>query len=205
MLDDFNFIRKKVESLIVSVNSIKTEEGHSGKSSAESSHFVDKLFFNDYVATQKKEIELMKEGIRKEINTLSAEVSSELKQFIKEKDLKILEDFLLQKVEEIRQHSLKKFADKNDTAKNVKYLDTQIKQIVDIYIKKSEKGDNWLLAKKPVGGFSCASCERYLGDLHDNTEYLPWNKVSPKNADQRLYRVIFINFRQEMASPEFST
>lgn len=85
---------------------------------------------------------------------------------------------------------MKKFADKNDTAKNIKYLDTQIKQIIDVYIKKMEKGDNWLIAKKPLGGYSCASCERYLGELQENNEFLPWNKMSPQNTDGRLHRVL---------------
>jgi hypothetical protein len=70
-------------------------------------------------------------------------------------------------------------------------LDTQIKQIIDVYIKKNEKGDNWLLAKKPLGGYSCASCERYLGDLQENQEHLAWNKVSNQASEPRLYRVIF--------------
>ena len=34
-----------------------------------------------------------------------------------------------------------------------------------------------MLAKKPFGGNSCASCETYLGELNDNREYVTWNKM----------------------------
>ena len=93
----------------------------------------------------------------------------------------------MKKLEENRLLNIKKFSDKNDTSKNIKFLDTQIKHIIDVYIKKIEKGDNWLIAKKPIAGYSCASCESYLGDLHENNKYIPWNKI-PQDAG-KLYRV----------------
>jgi hypothetical protein len=80
---------------------------------------------------------------------------------------------------------VKKFSDKIETTKNIRYLDAQIKHIMDVYIKKMEKGDNWLLAKKPMNGYTCASCEQYLGDLNDNSQYVPWNKI----ANDKIYRV----------------
>jgi len=80
------------------------------------------------------------------------------------------------KIEDLKGQCVKKFADKNETNKNLKYLDAQLKQIYEVYLKKSEKSESWLLAKKPVGGFACASCENYIGDLHDSNTYVPWNK-----------------------------
>ena len=52
-----------------------------------------------------------------------------------------------------------------------------------------EKGDNWLLAKKPVGGHSCASCESYIGDLLDHNQHVPWNKMHHPKEIERSYRV----------------
>lgn len=83
----------------------------------------------------------------------------------------------------------KKFADKNEMAKSLKYLDAQLKHIIDFYIKRQEKADNWLLAKKPIGGFSCASCEAYIGNLKDNQEYLAWNQYPMREAGDKFYRV----------------
>lgn len=83
----------------------------------------------------------------------------------------------------------RKYADKNETSKNIKYLDSQIKHITEVYIKKMEKGDNWLLASKPIDGFKCASCENYLGDLNENSQHLSWNKIPNRDQSERLYRV----------------
>lgn len=96
-------------------------------------------------------------------------------------------DSLLSKIEDFRQAAVKKFADKNETNKNLKYLDANIKQLLEASLKKVEKGENWLLAKKPFGGNSCASCEAYIGDLNDNREYVPWNKL--KDNVERMYRL----------------
>ena len=66
-----------------------------------------------------------------------------------------------------------------------------------------DKGENWLLAKKPIDGFACASCEAYIGELHDNNQYIPWNKYPIRDLNEKLYRVICFNLRQEMAFHEF--
>ena len=59
-----------------------------------------------------------------------------------------------------------------------------------------DKGENWLLAKKPIDGFACASCEAYIGELHDNNQYIPWNKYPMRDPNEKLYRVrIFINLK----------
>ena len=91
------------------------------------------------------------------------------------------------KLEEFKIGTTKKFADKNEVTKNIKYLDAQVKHILDVYVKKIEKGENWLLAKKPIGGQYCASCENYIGDLHDTNQHVAWNKISHPN--DRVYRV----------------
>ena len=56
--------------------------------------------------------------------------------------------------------------------------------------KKSEKGENWLLAKRPVDGHFCASCENYLGELNDSTDqHVHWNRYPVKEHNEKLYRV----------------
>ena len=110
------------------------------------------------------------------------------------KDLKALEDAILSKMEDLKIASAKKFADRNEVNRTIKYLDQQIRNIVQVYIKKMEKGDNWLLAKKPITNNLCASCESYIGDLKDannnsNTLYIPWNKYPVKDPNDKLYRM----------------
>ena len=93
------------------------------------------------------------------------------------------------KLEELKLYCNRRFADKVDTSKSIKYLDAQIKHIVDVYIKRMEKGDNWLLAKKPIGGFTCASCEAYIGELKDKGEYMAWNKYPMREPNDKAYRI----------------
>ncbi len=52
-----------------------------------------------------------------------------------------------------------------------------------------DKGDSWLLAKKPIGGFTCASCEAYIGELKDKEEYLAWNKYPVREPQDKAYRI----------------
>lgn len=55
-----------------------------------------------------------------------------------------------------------------------------------------EKGENWLLAKKPIGGYKCASCESYIGDLTENMQQVNWNKYPVRDPTEKSYRVILI-------------
>ena len=105
------------------------------------------------------------------------------------RDIKALEEELLVKFEELKVASAKKFAERIETTKNFKYLDQQIKHILQVYIKKENKADNWLLAKKPLNANLCASCEAYIGDLKDNSLYQPWNKYPMRDPNDKLYRL----------------
>ena len=108
------------------------------------------------------------------------------------KDLKALEDAIMSKMEDLKNTFAKKFADKTEVNRVMKYLDQQIRNIIQIYIKKIEKGDNWLLSKKPISSNLCASCESYIGNIKENnndTIYIPWNKYPVKDPNDKLYRM----------------
>ena len=108
------------------------------------------------------------------------------------KDLKALEDAIMSKMEDLKNTFAKKFADKTELNRVMKYLDQQIRNIIQIYIKKIEKGDNWLLSKKPISSNLCASCESYIGNIKENnndTIYIPWNKYPVKDPNDKLYRM----------------
>ena len=104
-------------------------------------------------------------------------------------DFKALEEDYDAKLEDLRLTFLKKYADRVDTNKNIKFLDQQIKNIIQYYIKKSEKEtNNWLIAKKPLNSNLCASCDSYIGDLKENSNFVPWNKY-PNRENEKLYRL----------------
>ena len=105
------------------------------------------------------------------------------------RDIKALEEEITVRFEELKVASAKKFSEKIETTKNFKYLDQQIKHIMQVYIKKDNKSDNWLLAKKPLNANLCASCEAYIGDLKDNSNYQPWNKYPLRDPNDKVYRL----------------
>jgi hypothetical protein len=199
VINDVNWLRKKVESLASSFLSMKNGEevnnsmaGHIKPIPLDSSKFLEQNIFTEFQKGYNRELD----GLRKdtdEIKRLIDDVVMALKPKASDKDLKNLEEYLVTKLEELRLNSTKKFADKIETQKNVKYIDAQVKHILDVYIKKMEKGDNWLIAKKPVNGYACASCESYIGDLHDKTsDYLPWNKYPIRDPNEKAYRVFLL-------------
>ena len=100
--------------------------------------------------------------------------------------MKLFEQLINNKLEELKLYSIRKLADKVETTRNIKYLDSQIRHIIDVYIKKADKSESWLIAKKPLGGYSCASCESYLGELKNTKEFTPWSKYP--NREDKNYR-----------------
>lgn len=83
----------------------------------------------------------------------------------------------------------KRFADKNDTRKALKYLERMIRDYLE-GVKMKAEGDDAMFAKKPLGGWSCASCETNLETLIGRrAEYQPWRKVPYRDPADRLARV----------------
>ena len=105
------------------------------------------------------------------------------------RDIKALEEEILIKLEEFKVAVAKKFAERIETSKNFKYLDQQIKYILQVYTNKENKADSWLLAKRSLNSNLCASCEAYIGDLKDNNEYQPWNKYPMRDPNDKLYKL----------------
>ena len=83
----------------------------------------------------------------------------------------------------------KQFANKFETVKSYKLLETKLNSINDSYNKKISGADNWLLANKPLNSYQCASCESIIkGDLDQKSEYIPWNKY-PFRDENKSYRM----------------
>ena len=190
-------IKKKLEVINNKVHDIEEGEYLINKKNVGNSTKEDKNRYLDY-----RIFDEFKTQIAKEFNNInenfvnSRKLLDELIDSVRNrtsfKDLKALEDAMMSKMEDLKIASGKKFADRNEVNRTIKYLDQQIRNIVQVYIKKIEKGDNWLLAKKPITNNLCASCESYIGDLKDvnnNNLYIPWNKYPVKDPNDKLYRM----------------
>lgn len=57
-----------------------------------------------------------------------------------------------------------------------------------------ENEDDAMLSKKPLGGMSCASCERNLINLSGQmVDYHAWKKLPFREPNERIARVIIVN------------
>lgn len=195
--DELIWLKKKIDSINSHLQNLKhtpdeiktSDKKISGN--FDHSRFVDIQLFLDYKSHMAAEIKAINDRID-ELQRLLDDLVNAIDRKLSIDEFKKFEDLIYLKIEELKNACNKKFADKNETAKNLKYLDSQIKNILEIYIKNKEKGDNWLLAKKPIGGHSCASCEAYIGDLHENNQPIHWNKYPMRDPSDKLYRVILI-------------
>ena len=189
-------VNRKCENLILQNISSNKNDEESENNHAQKNLFLSKL--DDYVETTVfaefiKEESKIKEKFKKDIDNhkhFNEEIIETLKKAASIHDLKSLEDYLVDLFEEFKDKAYKYFPRKSDVNKNLRALELQIKQLYDLIIKKDERTDNWMLAKKPIGGFSCASCENYLGDLKENDEKVFWNQFPEHdNKDININRI----------------
>ena len=86
---------------------------------------------------------------------------------------------IMERINEIVKALTKQLADKNDTKKALKLLERQLKNLYDVFLSRSghahENEDDAMFTKKPLGGMSCASCEKDIINLYGKkVDFLPW-------------------------------
>ena len=114
-----------------------------------------------------------------------SEIRNYEKIFEKKDRINRIEEEIYTKISDVENLHNRKFADKIDTNKALKALDLQIKDLLGER-KRSEGGDNWLMAKQPLKCFNCASCEANIKNTGASNEYIPWNKYP---QGERIYRM----------------
>ena len=183
-------IKKRIDNIFSQILNRKEKSGEQPTINIDFSQYVSKMDFEKHKKENEKEFHRILEEIEN-LKELINKIFNILKQKANLSDLEDLKNFLLQKLEEFAIACNKKFADKNETTNNFKYLEDQIKKILELLSKKdtSNEADNWLLAKKPINGYSCAACESYIGDLRDDAyKFIPWNKMPLRDPGDTLYR-----------------
>lgn len=168
-------LNKKIENLnfdIKNIRSLATNGKDYGK------QFLNTI--NNELAKylEIKSFESFSEQLRKEYKSLenfiftvrrqNEEVMSSIQTKVSIDELKKLEDVFYVRIEELKSLFLKRFADKSEMNKNYKYLDKSIKSLSnEVHLRLNKPGDGWILAKKPIDNYQCASCETILGDLKE--------------------------------------
>ena len=163
------------------------QESDDGLSNVDLSKFLDLNTFND----NKRDVNSKFEKVRLGFEDLSREIEeilSKLSHTPTDKDFLEFQNIIKNLLDELKISSNKKYADKIETSKSIKFLETQIRTLHDAFYKKNEAGDNWLLAKKPINNYVCASCEANIrGELDKRTEFVPWNRYPQR--DDKAYRI----------------
>ena len=186
---DINNLIKKLEFLNteyarlslqkVSVIAEKPEINYDFKS------YLEKIEYNE----NKKEVNNKFEKVRLAIENLGRNLENivnSLSHTVNEKELINYQGVIKNTLDELKLFINKRYADKIETNKSLKYLETQIKSFLEM--KKGDGADNWLLAKKPLNNFLCASCESVIrGELDKRSEYIAWNKYPQR--EEKTYRM----------------
>ena len=191
MRNDIVQLVKKVEYLNSEYTKLSFQKITSSTEKSESSvdllKYLEKTEYNN----NKKEINNKFEKVRLAIENFGRNLENilnTLSHTVNEKDLVNYQGVMKNTLDELKLSINKKYADKIDTHKSLKYLETQLKSVLEFSNKKSDGSDNWLLAKKPLNNYLCASCESVIrGELDKKTDYIAWNKYPSR--DDKTYRM----------------
>ena len=187
--NEIDAINRRLDALFSQL--LNKEGGETPKINIDFSQYVSKTDFDKHKKENDEEFKKIWEEIEK-LKKLIDQIFNILKTKANLSDLEDLKNMLLGKIDELALGCIKKFADKNETTNNFRYLEDQIKKILDMLSKKDSinEADNWLLAKKPLGGYSCAACESNIPDLRDDShKFIPWNKMPLRDPGDKLYRM----------------
>ena len=186
-------LNKRLDGLFAQMLSRKNEGTDQPVIDIDFSLYLPKSEFDKYKRDTTLEFKKIWDEI-KNIKDLINKMSTLLNTKANLSDLEDLKNLILAKLEELALACNKKFADRNETANNLKYLEDQIKKLFEL-LSSSKKdtfneADNWLLAKKPISGYSCAACESVIGNLRDDpNKFIPWNKLPLRDPGDKLYRM----------------
>ena len=181
-------LTKKLESLTGDYEKFKTDferMGLNNKPEFDENDFVSQTTFSDF----KREMSLKYEKIRMNYEDLSnsvSDISSSLDQFVNNKDFTLFKNTVLSLLDEFKMNVVKKYMEKHEIQKSLRVLENQIKSLAETY-KRNDGENNWLLAKKPLNNYQCASCEANLRDLEKKDIFVAWNKYP--NREDKTYRM----------------
>ena len=188
---DINFLGRKLESVNATMFAFKAAlealSGIKNENIFDPTRYLDITTFNEFIKAYQKDVEKIEKNIE-DVRRLVSDLADAVMNKASGEDMRTFEGVINNKLEEMKILCVRKFSDKVEMNKNFKYIDAQIKHLTSVIMKKNEKNESWLIAKKPIGGHICASCEAYIGDLKDKEDFLVWNKY-PNRDKEKNYRI----------------
>ena len=108
-------------------------------------------------------------------------------------DLENLERRFIDRLNDLIKNFIDRFADKKDVYKRLTQIDKQIKTLFDLLMNQESHRateEDAMFTKKPLGGVSCASCEKGITNLSGHVaEFQAWKRLPFKEPGERISRV----------------
>ena len=185
---DINSIFKKLEYFDGELFKLKDENDKNSLkkyNNVESGNFLPQTTFNLF----KKDINSKLEKIKTDLDNLNNNIetlSSSLNHCVSNKEFSKFQKSIINLIDDFKSSCHKKYMDKTEIHKSLKIIETQIKSLNEA-TKKYDTSDTWLLAKKPIGNYQCASCESNLKDLEQKDNFVAWNRYPSR--EEKTYRI----------------
>ena len=173
---DIENINPKIDSFMDYIASKKSKKKEHKKTEIDLTALVNKDTFEESIKYFTRKIE----SIFLEIDSMKRnldDVKLEQNSFEKKGEIIKIEESIHNQIDENKSKIIK---NKNELYKLIKGLEVEIKSIWE-ELKKRESSDTWILAKKPLQCFNCATCDNDIKIEHQKDEYMHWNKILSSN------------------------
>ena len=141
--------------------------------------------YDEAIEALRKEFEDFKGESKKQFSS----IENTLKDKADRDELKRLEMLILEKLKELESRFVERFADKKHTKSWLQKIEFQLSKLFEFVTAKRD-GDDALLSRKPLGGWSCASCEKGLEQLlGKKAAHTPWQRMPYRDPQDRIARV----------------
>ena len=178
---DINNIQQKIESINGNLSLLRDNPKMGNTPIIDFSKYIDQAKLNETLRPILKEMEKIYrefDSVRRDLSVFDEENKKNTKSQINK-----LDDDINKKINELKNVIQKKYLEKTEFNKSIKTLEVQIKSLGD---EGKKDADSWLLAKRPLKCFNCASCEANIKNDYNSADYLPWKKY-PKG--EKIHRM----------------
>ena len=172
-IKDVQNIQQRLESINGNLALLLSNPSNGNSKIIDFSKYIDNQKLSDSLKPFFKEFEkIFKEidSFRRDLGEMETQNKNNLKNLMSK-----VEEDMINKINELKAFIHKKYLEKMEFHKTIKTIEVQIKSMGDD--SKKADADSWLLAKRPLKCFNCASCEANIKNENYNTaDYLPWKK-----------------------------
>ena len=170
---DLQNLQQRVESLNGNISLLQNNPNNENMKLFDFNKFIDNKKFTETLKPILKEFDTINkeiESLRRDVTNSNSKNANSIKSAIN-----LIEDDTNNKINDLQKNIQKKYLEKFEYHKGMKSLEIQLKSSSDE--KKKLDAESWLLAKKPLNCFNCASCEANIkNDEYIPADYLAWKK-----------------------------